>query len=58
MTEPGDPSWSEVGGPPKGFKYIPKAKAEEEVSTNTRHEPGPPSHRSLGHMIRKGYPED
>ena len=49
-----------VGGgrTPEGFKYIPKEKAEEEVSTATRHEPGPPSHRPLGHMIRKGYPED
>ena len=47
MTKPGDPSWSEVGAPSKGLKYIQKAKAGEEVSTATRHEPSPPSYRPL-----------
>ena len=50
---------SEKGGPLKGLNYTYRAKrAGGEVSTTTRHEPGPPSLRPLGHMISTGHPQD
>ena len=58
MTQPGESVWSEVGGPPKGMKYVKKAKAGEEVSNITRHEPGPPSYRPMGqNMIIPNHPQ-
>ena len=51
--------WSEKGGPLKGLNLAYRAKkAGGEVSSATRHEPGPPSLRPLGHMISSGHPQD
>ena len=50
---------SEKGGPPKGLNLTHRVKrAGGEVSTTTRHEPGPLSLRPLGHMISTGHPQD
>jgi hypothetical protein len=49
--------WSEKGGPLKGLNPVYRVKkAGGEVSGTTRHEPGPPSLRPLGHMISSGPP--
>ena len=50
---------SEKGGPLKGLNYTYRVKrAGGEVITTTRHEPGPPSLRPLGHVISTGHPQD
>ena len=50
---------SEKGGPLKGLNPVYRVKkAGGEVSNTARHEPGPPSLRPLGHMIRSGHPKD
>ena len=49
---------SEKGGPLTGLNPTYRVKkAGGEVSRPTRHEPGPPSLRPLGHMISSGHPQ-